>query len=648
MSGLSPLNDFLPFVVVGLVSGSVYGLAATGLVLTYRTSGIFNFAHGAVAAAAAFVFYEVHTVHGHPWPLALAVAVVGFGLVVGFLMEQLARRLTKTSLAIKIVSTLGLIVVIQQGAVLRYGAATLQFPAFLPTRTLRVLGVNIGVDQLIVMLVTVAAVGGLYVLLRSTRLGQQMRAVVDNPELVSLTGTDPVAVRRWAWSIGSAFAGLSGVLLAPTVGLDAAILTLLVVQAFGAAAIGLFTSLPLTYVGGLAIGVAAAVATRYVGTIPQFAGVPPSLPFLVLFVVLVFVPPRRLVAVSRHVGRRGIRPVRQLPKPLSSVLTAGAFVVLVLVPVFAGTRLPVYTTALVFVIVFLSLALLVWTSGQVSLAHLGFVAVGASTFSHLAHGAGVPWAFAVVAAGLVAVPVGAVVAVPAIRLSGLYLALATLGFGLLLERMVYGTQFMFGGGGQSVPAPRPSVADSESGYYYVVLLFVLGAVGIVVATRRSRLGRLLGAMADSPLGLTAYGTNITVIKLAVFCVSAFLAGVAGALLGPVTGRVSPVSFTAFESLFLVVVVVVALQLPLGEVGAAFTAAAFVHVLPAYGDSQSASELQPVLFGLAIILVAVTEAGRGSPSVWRARMVAAAPARLQRSPVRARVAAARARATGATR
>ena len=70
------MSDLLPFIVVGVVSGSVYGLTATGLVLTYKTSGIFNFAQGSIAALAAFVFYYLHVEHGWPWPLTVAVCLL--------------------------------------------------------------------------------------------------------------------------------------------------------------------------------------------------------------------------------------------------------------------------------------------------------------------------------------------------------------------------------------------------------------------------------------------------------------------------------------------------------------------------------------------------------------------------------------------
>src|SRR5260370_14642405 len=142
-----------------------------------------------------------------------------------------------------------------------------------------------------------------------------MRGVVDNVELVALSGTRTVRVRRWSWIIASTFAGHAGVLLAPSLSLDALVLTLLIVQAFGAAALGFFSSLPLTFTGGLVVGIVASVLTKYGAvTSPDalLSGLPPSVPFLVLFLVLVLTPRRRLVD-RRLAARSAVLGTRRAP-----------------------------------------------------------------------------------------------------------------------------------------------------------------------------------------------------------------------------------------------------------------------------------------------------------------------------------------------
>ncbi|HET7722498.1 MAG TPA: hypothetical protein VFK43_21210, partial [Acidimicrobiales bacterium] len=357
---------------------------------------------------------------------------------------------------------------------------------------------------------------GLYAFFKFSKTGVAMRGVVDDPDLLDLAGTSPARVRTQAWIIGNCFAALSGILLAPQTGLDSILLTLLVVQAFGAAAVGRFTSLPLTYAGGLVIGVGGALATKYVVDVPTLAGFPPSLPFMVLFLVLLLTPKGRFVEAGR---RRLVQERASLPPRLvwaGRVVTVAG---LLLAPQVVGTRLPVYSNAVIFVLVFLSLRLLVSTSGQVSLCQAAFAAIGAAAFSHFADGAGLPWLAALLAAGLAAVPVGALVAVPAIRLSGLYLALATFGFGILVERMLFGTGLMFGGKG-SRAAPRPGdlfglSLNSDKGFYYVALAVVLVISVGMFWLNRSRLGRLCQAMADSPTALAMHGANVRVTRVLV-------------------------------------------------------------------------------------------------------------------------------------
>jgi ABC-type branched-subunit amino acid transport system permease subunit len=282
-------------------------------------------------------------------------------------------------------------------------------------------------------------------------------------------------------------------------------------------------------------------------------------------------------------------------------------VALLLVPAVVGAKLPVYTNGLIFVLIFLSLNLLVRTSGQVSLCHAAFAAIGATTFSHLAGGLGLPWLLALVGAGLAAVPVGAIVAIPAIRLSGLYLALATFGFGLLVERMVFGTGLMFGKTGNRV-SPRPQFGidlTSDKAFYFVCLAVVVLGCAAIVVLHRSRLGVLLRAMADSPVALATHGLSVNITRVLVFCISAFIAGVAGALFAAFSGTISGIGFGAFASLTWLTVLAIAGS---GEVSAAVIAAFLLAVVPAYADNATYNKLQPVLFGALAIGAALAQGG----------------------------------------
>jgi branched-subunit amino acid ABC-type transport system permease component len=622
------LTDLLPFLVVGLTGGSVYAIAALGLVLTYKTTGIFNFAHGAVAALAAYVFHDLWVRHGMPWPLALFLVVGVLAPIVGLILERLARALVRVSTAAKIVATVGLLVGIQGALVEHYGQTALEFPPFLPTNTYAVGSINVSADQIITMLIALVSAAGLAVFFKRTRTGRAMRAVVDNADLLSLTGISPVRVRVTSWVIGSCFAALSGLLIAPTLGLDAFLLTLLVVQAFGAAAIGAFGSLPMTYVGGLVIGIGAAVSRKYVGQVPNLSGFPASFPFIVLFVVLLVIPARRLRQTPDAL-QRPRPPSSPLPVPAVLVIGLLAVAALALLPVVASSRLPSLNNGLIYVLVFASLSLLVRTSGQVSLCHITFAAVGASTFAHLS-GGGTPWIVCLLVSGLVAVPVGALVAIPAIRLSRLYLALATLGFGILVERLVYGTSLMFGSVGSRQVA-RPSFAKGDTAYYFLSLAVVLVGLLIVLIVNKARLGRLLRAMSDSPTALSTLGVDVNTARLLVLCVSAFLAGTAGALFAGANTSVSSIGYNSLLSLQLIPVLYLAGN---SQVLAPFIAAFAFAVLPSFFSGDTFIQIQPILFGVAAVTVAALSANQDSGDTLR-KLAATGAERARRTVFRER-------------
>jgi branched-subunit amino acid ABC-type transport system permease component len=209
------MSAYVPFLVFGVVVGSIYGLAAMGLVLTYRTSGIFNFGHGAVGAGAAYVFYELRQRQGVPWPIAALIAVVAFGVALGVLLEWMARGLARVPVSYQIVGTVGLLLLIRAAATWIYGPEYKLFDPFLSHRTaFTISGVAVTYESVITFVTVSIAAVGLYLVVERTRLGTTMRAVVDDPSLLDTTGVSPTRVRRQAWLLGSCFAAASGVLLA--------------------------------------------------------------------------------------------------------------------------------------------------------------------------------------------------------------------------------------------------------------------------------------------------------------------------------------------------------------------------------------------------------------------------------------------------
>ena len=600
------MQDFLPFIVIGLATGAVYGLAGVGLVLAYKTSGIFNLAYGAIAALTVFVFYWLHDEHGWPWGLAAVVCVLVIGPAEGLLMELLGRALERAGATLKVVATVGLLLLVLGVGELWYGNNEVNFPPFLPTSTIPILGVNVGWDQITVTIISLIATAVLYWFFRSVRLGYAIRGVVDNPDLLSMTGENPIRVRRWAWIISMTFCSMAGLLLAPGLSLNAVIISTLVVYAFGAAAIGGFSSLPLTFVGGLLVGIAGSLATKYSGSITWLSGLPPAIPFIVLFVALCVTPKSKL-AERRVVTTLPVKKPWYAPWRVRGVTFAIGLVVLGLIPNLVGDHLAIWASFLADAILLLSLGLLVRVSGQISLCHLAFAAVGAASFAHFTDSFHLPWLLALLLAMLVALPVGAIVAIPAIRLSGLFLALATLGFGILLQYLFYSTNLMFGLTTSGIPAPRPDVSifglslASDKGFYYVLLLAMVLSTAVIMVIQRTRMGRLLGALADSPLALETQGATTNVIKVLVFCLSAAFASLAGALIAVEFHYAVGANYDPFLSLVYVALVVIAIG---GEPWYALIAALGVSIIPGYFTSNNVTTYLQIFFGVMAAVYAV--------------------------------------------
>jgi ABC-type branched-subunit amino acid transport system ATPase component/ABC-type branched-subunit amino acid transport system permease subunit len=278
---------------------------------------------------------------------------------------------------------------------------------------------------------------------------------------------------------------------------------------------------------------------------------------------------------------------------------------LIAVPWFAGFNTDQYTIGLALIILLLSLGLLVRTAGQSSLCQVAFAAVGACAFSDFAVRFHIPWLVALLLAGLAAVPVGALVAIPAVRLSRLMLAVATFGFGIVISEWIYPVSIMFGTSPEGIQTPRPSLSwlsvGSDRGFYYVVLaITALIALGVTLLVR-GRLGRLLAGLSDSPIALAAHGVSSNILVVTTFCISAFMASIAGALTAMAIGSTTTTSYNPYNSLtyFALVVIVVGVTPWYGVIAAVGPTLVAVYV-----TNASAPNYLELLFGASAILTAV--------------------------------------------
>jgi branched-chain amino acid transport system permease protein len=389
---------------------------------------------------------------------------------------------------------------------------------------------------------------GLRLFLFRTRPGTAMRAVVDDPELASMAGASPARFGQYGWALGAFLAALAGILLAPLVTLDINTLTLLVINGYAAALVGRLKNLPLTFAGGLVLGLAESYAVGYLPVGSVVSQVKPLVPMAFLLIALLFIPQGRLRAAGRAVALR----VPRVAGLRESIIAGVIFVAItwVVSAHLSSTNLATAGHGLAFAIIMLSLVLLVGYGGQVSLCQLTFAGLGAFAMGEVAGGGS--WLGVLAGIGL-AGAVGALVALPAIRLRGLYLALATLAFAEAMDYGFFQNTSVFGTG-SAISVGRvhiPGISLSSPRAFLVLLAIVFSVVGIgVLAVRRSALGRRLVAMGDSPSGTATVGVNITWTKLVVFTASAALAGLGGVLYGGQQTQVGAVDFQLLYSLTL--------------------------------------------------------------------------------------------------
>ncbi|MBV8983487.1 MAG: branched-chain amino acid ABC transporter permease, partial [Acidimicrobiia bacterium] len=302
------MTEFLAFTITGIVTGAIYAVAASGLVVTYTTSGIFNFAHGAIGMVMAFLYWQLR-VHFH-WPAPIALFVVLFVLapLFGALIERvLMRNVRGSDTGVALMVTLGLLLTLMGVAFWRFKQTEPRaLPEFFAGNSVRIFSVNVSWHELISIAVAIAVAAFLRVLLYRTRTGVAMRAVVDDRDLTALNGGRPSRVSALSWALGSMLAALAGILLAPKLSLNVLALTFLVIDAYAAAIVGQLKNLPLTFAGAVALGLGEAYAVGYLPTSGFLSHIKPSLPMLFLFAVLLFLPQVRL-RVGRVVGGRSVR-----------------------------------------------------------------------------------------------------------------------------------------------------------------------------------------------------------------------------------------------------------------------------------------------------------------------------------------------------
>jgi branched-subunit amino acid ABC-type transport system permease component len=614
------MTELISYVIRGVPIGCVFALLAVGLVLTYKASGVFNLAFGAQSFASAAVFYDLRARHDVPLWLAFAVAVLVVGPLLGFILYRTLFRHLRTAPGIaRLVTSLGLLVAIPEIVKLWFG----QSPAYNPPsvhpdaeRLYRFGDYAIDANQAATIVITVAVVMGLSLFFRFSAAGLRMRAVVESPRMAELNGVDAERISTLAWMLSSVFAALAGVLLAPLFAqVDANNFFILLIAAIAAAVLGGLTSIPLTFLGGLLLGVLQQVLAGYLPTDSVLAsGLRPSLPFVVLLGLLMFWP---LLRRSRDEGDplAGVDPPPPAPAATERSAAMTTFTRALAVTVIVGGILValfglnefwllLVTQSVIFSIIFLSITVITGMGGEVSLCQATFAAVGAFTTAQLVDRYDMPVLTTILLGAVLAAAVGALVALPALRLEGIYLSLATLAFALMFESVLVPLEWVSGTGIPTrVPRPLVGPVDFASDRAYFLLCVAVLAVAsvAVILVRRGSTGRFLDALRGSEVAATSIGINPARAKIVAFSLSAGLAGLGGGLLSSQQELANPRTYTYFFGLFWVVIVVtLGARSVQAAITAGFSLLLFPEILERIGVAQSWTY---ILFGLGAITYA---------------------------------------------
>jgi len=617
----------LQFVIAGLVLGGIYAIASAGLVITYSSSGILNFAFGAIAFFIARFYYFLHTQQSWAIAPAAVVSILLAAPALGvFLYAVLFRHLRLSSPLIKVVATIGLLVAIPSLATLIFGNQAIQQAPGLapePVSVYHFLGVPVTLDQIIVYACVVVTVAAGAVVLRYTEIGLKVRAMVDSPAMTDLSGTNPTAISVGVWAVSTFFAGLAGVLAAPIIGLDANNFTLLVAASFAAVVAAKLRNLPVAVGVGLLMGVATSLIQRYLPPASIWtAEVIDAVPFIVIALVLVYYLVRRgrvgeaeswggaldraitpqgesrlAGSTSSVVETASVNRFGKYAGPLLLIALAGALPLVV-----HGYWVGLVAEAFAYGVIFLSWTIVTGEGGMLWLCQITFAGVGALTTAQLVNHDGWPVLAAVVAGGVVALVMGVIVGFLSIRLGDLYVALVTLTFGLLVENLLF-TLPTFTNQGLGLSLNRPSFATSDLSFAFLCLTVFVVVSLFIVNFRRSTTGLALNAARWSEAGARTSGISVVQMKVIAGSLAALIAGIGGGLLALGQTSFQPSEFATFAGVvWLAVLVTIGVRSNAAALIAGLTFVMLPALSQAYLPTWTTTAL-PVLFGLGAISAA---------------------------------------------
>jgi ABC-type branched-subunit amino acid transport system permease subunit len=571
------MSSYILFLLLGLGSGAVYAVLGLGLVLKYRSAGVVDFGHGAVAMFCAYVYIELRSTGElqFPWILIPHQVRIGsstgmatvpciiitlvYSAILGLIFYLAIYRPLRSAPALaRVGASIGVLLALQSIALLNYSTFAVSSPPILPDTPIHVAGLFVPSDRVYLAGLTILIGAVLAAVYRFTRFGRVTRAAVENERGAALLGHSASRIAAYNWVLATVLAAAAGILILPISTLNPGTYTLFIVPALGAALLGRFSSFGAVVAGGLAIGMLQSETVKLQGVwtwLPQ-TGLQDGLPFIIIMLAI--------IVLARRLSARGaISDIRNpmVGRPRRPAVTAGGAVVVGLIAllVLSAQYRAALDSSLITACICFSVVIITGYVGQISLAQNGMAGISAFMLTHIASSLGIGFPFGLILAALCAVVVGVVIGLPAVRVRGVNLAVATLAVATALDALLFNnTSFSGGYTGRNVGAPHllglnlgpvGTGQDTQRLAFGIMIVVIVAALGLFTARLRlGRLGRTFLAVRSNERAAASVGIDVARTKLFAFGIAAFIAGIGGGLLAYQQQNVNAATFTTFTSL----------------------------------------------------------------------------------------------------
>jgi len=552
-----------PIIIGGLLQGSVFAIVALGFALVYRVTGVINLSQGAFCIVGALSMYTLQETLGWPAALAALAAVAGttaFGAALGAatFVPALARLPNSSMLML----TAGLLTLVEGLVLVLWGGDPYDLPSFSGEAPADILGVRVPTQGFWIAATAAMVILALWFLLARTMLGKELRACAENPLAARLMGIDVPRMTLLSFALAAMIGAIGGIVVAPIGSLQFDSGQVFTIYGFIAVAIGGMGSFVGAVVGGLVLGVAEQLAAGYVSSL--FSN---GIAVILLLITLLWRPSGLFTTVAR---RQDVRDEQRVYLPILHFRGRDAFVFGVpavaalmalpwFIPESSGLLSSLVISSILFIGV-LGLDVLMGYAGQVSLGQGGFMAIGGYTAAILAVRYGWPPLLGTAAGIVLSLVCALVLSLATMRLRGVYLALATLAFGLVIDSLSTGMMDTTGGPSGLVGIPSFTIGAysfaSPLAMYYLVAVLIVVLVPLLLGGLRSGFGRALKAIRTDQTAAAALDINVPRYKVAAFAISAALASLSGSLYAFFFHFLSPEMVNTTRSLEMITMLVV--------------------------------------------------------------------------------------------